>query len=160
MKAAGFLAFALLSIFTVAPAQAGRPVVETVNVDLVLKLDGQPVLSPSATLKIGKEATVTTESSSADGRHWQIRLLAGKPYLLKEQRTAVPLRIGLFEIVQGDPVLRAQPHLDVVPGEAASINLPFASAAAKRRSATVEVKVSSPETAMPPARQAFASPAT
>lgn len=114
------LAFAA-AIASVAAAQTNAPTARYCEVAMDFSLNGRAVAAPSAIVEFGQQADVTV----GDEMHgWRFSIVADEPRIV-HRATVIPIEIGLYELVNGDAVLRSSPHFAVAPGQRADLETIF-----------------------------------
>ena len=89
-----------------------------------LSVNGHPISSPIAIVEFGKEAEITM--SHDDGvTGWQFRIIADELTTIRRMNV-IPISVDLFELANGQRVLRASPHFNVAPGQRADLETIFA----------------------------------
>ena len=112
---------ALLAAVSVAAAQSDTATVRYCEVALDFSLDGRAVAAPSALLEFGQTADVTV----GDEMHgWRFSIVAGEPRVVR-RANVIPVEIDLYELANGEAVLRASPHFGVAPGQRADLETIF-----------------------------------
>ena len=95
-----------------------------------LTIDGRLVGSPSAIVEFGKQAEITLRD--AGGVHgWQLTIVVDEPSVVR-RALAMPAQMQLFELDGDESVLRAEPHIAVVPGQHATLEMPLAGTDGRR----------------------------
>jgi hypothetical protein len=93
------------------------------EVTIDFKVNGHAVASPNTIVEFGKEAEVTIRD--ANGVHgWQIAFVVDEQSLVR-RAVVMPTRIQLFELANDQSFLRAEPHLNLVPGQRANLEMAF-----------------------------------
>jgi hypothetical protein len=86
-------------------------------------VNGRPVAAPSTVVEFGKEAEITlSRDDGATG--WQFRIVADEPTIV-HRVNVIPISMDLFELINGQAVLRASPHFAVAPGQRADLDTQF-----------------------------------
>lgn len=116
------LALIGLALGTVASAQTPiDPDARYCDVSMDVRVNGRTVASPDAIVEFGKEAEVTIRDTNHP-HGWQIRFVVDEPTLIR-RALAIPTNIQLFELADDRSFLRAEPHLSVVPGQPANLEM-------------------------------------
>jgi hypothetical protein len=116
------LALISLAISPVASAQTPiDPNARYCDVSMDVRVNGRTVASPDAIVEFGKEAEVTIRDTNHP-HGWQIRFVVDEPTLIR-RALAMPTNIQLFELADDRSFLRAEPHLSVVPGQPANLEM-------------------------------------
>jgi hypothetical protein len=111
-----------LAIGPVASAQTPiDPNARYCDVSMDVRVNGRTVASPDAIVEFGKEAEVTIRDTNHP-HGWQIRFVVDEPTLIR-RALAMPTNIQLFELADDRSFLRAEPHLSVVPGQPANLEM-------------------------------------
>jgi hypothetical protein len=104
-------------------ANADPPSPHYCEVAIELSLNGRSVaVAPGTIVEFGKESEITLSRDGMTG--WQFRILADEPTVVR-RATAVPVEIAIYELVNGEPVLRAAPHLRIALGQRADLDTTF-----------------------------------
>jgi hypothetical protein len=104
-------------------ANADPPSPHYCEVAMELSLNGRSVaVAPGTIVEFGKEAEITLSRDGMTG--WQFRILADEPNVVR-RASAVPVDIAIYELVNGEPVLRATPHLRIALGQRADLDTTF-----------------------------------
>ena len=92
------------------------------EVALTFSLEGHEIASPTALVEFGQPADITV----GDATHgWHFSIAADAPKTIHRVNT-IPIEIDLYEVLRGQQVLRASPHLGVAPGQRADVDTIFA----------------------------------
>ena len=109
------------AIASVAAAQGDAPAARYCEIAMDFSLDGRAVAAPSALVEFGQTADVTI----GDDLHgWRFSIVAGEPRIVR-RANVIPVEIDLYELVNGEAVLRASPHFGVAPGQRADLETIF-----------------------------------
>ena len=93
------------------------------QIAMEFSVNGRPVAAPATVVEFGKEAEMTL--SRDDGMSgWQFRIVADEPTIV-HRVNVIPINMDLFELVNGQAVLRASPHFAVAPGQRADLDTQF-----------------------------------
>jgi hypothetical protein len=93
------------------------------EVTIDFSVNGHPVAAPNTIVEFGKEAEVTIRD--ANGVHgWQIAFVVDAPTLAR-RAMVMPSRFALSEMAKDQAFLRAEPHLNLVPGQRATLDMAF-----------------------------------
>jgi len=93
------------------------------EVTIDFKVNGHAIASPNTIVEFGKEAEVTIRD--ANGIHgWQIAFVVDEQSLVR-RAMVMPMRVQLLELANDKSFLRAEPHLNLVPGQRANLEIAF-----------------------------------
>lgn len=92
------------------------------EVAMDVRVNDRVVASPNAIVEFGKEAEVTIHDPGNNPHGWQIRFVVDEPSLVR-RALVMPSRIQLFELADDRSFLRAEPHLNIVPGQPANLEM-------------------------------------
>jgi hypothetical protein len=118
------LPLALISLAISPAASAQTPIdpnARYCDVSMDVRVNGRTVASPDAIVEFGKEAEVTIRDTNHP-HGWQVRFVVDEPTLIR-RALAMPTNIQLFELADDRSFLRAEPHLSVVPGQPANLEM-------------------------------------
>lgn len=117
------------AIAAAATAQTGAPSLRYCEVAMDFSVNGRPVAAPSAIVEFGQQADVTI----GDEMHgWRFSIVADEPKIV-HRASVIPIEIDLYELANGESVLRASPHFAVAPGQRADLETIFADDSRKAR---------------------------
>lgn len=91
------------------------------DLSMDVRINGRSIASNDAIVEFGKEAEFTIR----DANHphgWQVRFVVDEPTTIR-RAFAMPTSVQLYEIADERSFLRAEPHLNVVPGQPAELEM-------------------------------------
>ncbi|MGH8173341.1 MAG: hypothetical protein ACREPX_09340 [Rhodanobacteraceae bacterium] len=91
------------------------------DVSMEVRINGRAVVSPDAIVEFGKEAEITIRDANQP-HGWQLKFVVDEPTTIR-RATAMPVRIQLFELADDRSFLRAEPHMNLVAGQPASLEM-------------------------------------
>jgi hypothetical protein len=113
----------LAVLIVVAGIANADPPTRYCQIAMDFSVNGRPVAAPSTIVEFGREAEITL--SRDDGMTgWQFRIVADEPTIV-HRVNVIPVRMDLFELINGQAVLRATPHFAVAPGQRADLDTQF-----------------------------------
>ena len=79
------------------------------------------IAQPRVIVELGKETEITIGNET---HGWQFRILVDVPAVVR-RATVIPTDIELYELINGEAILRASPHIAVAPGQHAELDVTF-----------------------------------
>jgi len=107
-----------LALPSVANAQSTPHYCEVV---MDFSVNRHDIAQPRAIVELGKEAEITIGNET---HGWQFRILVEEPTVVR-RATVIPTNIELYELINGEAILRASPHIAVAPGQHAELDVTF-----------------------------------
>jgi hypothetical protein len=112
----------LAAAISIGSATNADPAAHYCEIAMDFSVNGRPIAAPSTIVEFGKEAEITLSRDGMTG--WQFRILADEAAVVR-RATAIPIDIAIYELVNGEPVLRATPHLRIVLGQRVDLDTTF-----------------------------------
>lgn len=121
-RRARHLLLAAIASFSI-NATADPPSAHHCEIAIDFSVNGRAIAAPSALVEFGKEAEITL--SRDDGiSGWRFAIVADEPTVI-HRVNVIPISIDVYELVNGESVLRATPHFAVAPGQRADLDTTF-----------------------------------
>lgn len=120
LRAARGVALALT--LATSTALADPPPFHYCDIAIDFAVNGRTIAAPRVIAELGQPADITL----GDEMHgWRFSIVADEPKTI-HRVTAIPIDIGVYELVNGQSILRASPHFGVAPGQRADFDTIFA----------------------------------